>query len=187
MKKVQTRCAANHQWSVAQKSKGRRGVARICSAMGLVVLVGAIGIATARQGKPTTGGPVPVTVNGTSIVSDTDNIARQPFATRAYPSAASAATFTVPAGKRLVITDVAAFSYGSTTVEDVALYTTVAGLGAARTIPFTVNNQGMVYADASIMDFADPGTTVTVAIDDANGSDNAGMNVDMHGYYVNLP
>lgn len=118
-------------------------------------------------------------------IRDVNNPAEQPFAKRFYPSAASAATYTVPAGKRLVITDVAAFSYGSTTVEDVAVYATTAGVGGARLIPFTTNNHGIVYATSAVSIVADANSTVTVAIDDANGSDSAGMNVDVHGYFVN--
>ena len=118
-------------------------------------------------------------------IRDVDNPAQQPFAKRFYPSASSAATYTVPANKRLMITDVAAFSYGSTTVEDVAIYTTSAGVGSARVVPFTTNNHGLVYATSPVTIEADAKTTVTIAIDDASSTDNAGMNVDIHGYFVN--
>jgi len=116
---------------------------------------------------------------------DVNNPAEQPFAKRFYPSAASAATYVVPVGKRLVITDVAAFSYGSTTVEDVAIYATAAGVGGGRVIPFTTNNHGIVYATSAVSIVADAKSTVTIAIDDTNSSDSAGMNVDVHGYFVN--
>jgi hypothetical protein len=118
-------------------------------------------------------------------IRDVNNPAEQPFAKRFYPSAASAATYAVPAGKRLVITDVAAFCYGSTTVEDVAVYATTAGVGGARVIPFTTNNHGIVYATSAVTIVADAKSTVTIGIDDTSSSDSAGINVDVHGYFVN--
>jgi hypothetical protein len=163
---------------------------RVSGALCVITLMGVVGMMSAREGRTTTPVTDVLVTNGPSKPvhnSDIDNPGRTPFSVRVYPSAATAASFVVPAGKRLVITDVAAFSYDSTTVDDVAIYSTINGLGGARTIPFTVNNHGMVYADASIMDFADPGTTVSVAIDDANDTDNAGMNVDIKGYYVAIP
>jgi len=117
-------------------------------------------------------------------IHDVNNPVEKPFFRRFYPSAGSAATYQVPAGMRLLITDVSGFSYGSTTVEDIAVYTQAAGVGTARTIPFTTNNHGIVYAGSPVSIVADAGSTVTVAIDDANGSDAAGMNVDVHGYFV---
>jgi hypothetical protein len=129
--------------------------------------------------------PAANAVPAVQAIRDVNNPAEQPFAKRFYPSAASAATYTVPTGKRLVITDVAAFSYGSTTVEDVAIYTTTAGVGGARVIPFTVNNHGIVYATSAVSIVADAKSTVTIAIDDSDSTDHAGMNVDVHGYFVN--
>jgi hypothetical protein len=154
----------------------------------VAMAVVAIGIAAAAMGSAQSAEHLasitPVQVLNTAAVRDVNNPAHDPFAKRVYPSAANAASFTVPAGKRLIITQLAAFSYGSTTLEDFAVYTTTNGSGSAATVPATVNNQGMVYADSVMSVEADAGTTVTVAVDDSNGSDNAGMNVDLHGYYV---
>lgn len=127
----------------------------------------------------TTANPVPT--------KDVDNRARNAFATRLFPSPSNAAQITVPADKYLVIDSVTAFSFGSTTVEDVGVYTTTHGVGAGALIPFTVNNHGISYATGTFAIVADPGSTVTVVIDDSSQSDFAGMNVDLRGYYVTSP
>ncbi len=152
-------------------------------AMAACVIAAAPGLAA--QSTPAAATPAVNAAATVQAIRDVNNPAEQPFAKRFYPSAASVATYTVPAGKRLVITDVAAFSYGSTTVQDVAVYATTAGVGGARLIPFTTNNHGVVYATSAVSIVADANSTVTVAIDDTNSSDSAGMNVDVHGYFVN--
>jgi len=118
---------------------------------------------------------------------DVDSRARNAFATRLFPSVSSASQIVVPAGKYLVIDSVTAFSFGSTTVEDVGVYTTTNGVGAGALIPFTFNNHGISYATGTFAIVADPGSTVTIAIDDASQTDTAGINVDLRGYYVTSP
>ena len=162
-----------------------RIASRLLAGFGLAALVGASALVSSRPAQGT-GGPVPVQVIGTASVSQSDLGARQPFGMRLYPSIATPATFTVPAGKRLVIQDVAAFNYGGT-AKDVAIYTVVNGVSSGRVIPYNVTVGGTLYATASLTDYADPGTTVSVAVDDNNSSDTAGVNVDIHGYYVNIP
>ena len=159
---------------------------RLMAGFSSLALLASIGLFASRPAH-TAGGPVPVTVANTITNHDLDNAARQPFGIRVFPSSSSAATFVVPAGKRLVIQQISAFSNGSTTVEDVAVYTTISGTGTALIVPFTVNNHGIVYATQSVTDYADAGTLVQVIIDDTNPNDMAGLNVDIHGYYVDVP
>ena len=160
--------------------------ARLLAGVGTLTLLVGIGLISSRPAH-TAGGPIPVTVANTVENHDLDKPARQPFTIRVYPTASTPQNFTVPAGKRLVIQQVSAFNFGSTTVEDVALYSLVSGKASALLVPFTVNNQGIVYASQAVTDYADPGTTVTVALDDTNTADMAGNNVDIVGYYVDVP
>ncbi len=158
----------------------------LISGLTLLGLLAGLGLFASRPAH-TAGGPVPVTVANAIANHDLDNAARQPFGIRVFPSPKTFSTFVVPAGKRLVIQQISAFSFGSTTVEDVAVYTTTSGTGTALVVPYTVNNHGVVYAMQAVTDYADPGSTVTIAIDDANQNDTAGHNVDIHGYYVDVP
>jgi hypothetical protein len=63
-------------------------------------------VVSSRSGH-SAGGAVPVQVTGTTVVSDTDNAARHPFQYDLSPSSSTSssaiASYTVPAGKRLVI------------------------------------------------------------------------------------
>ncbi|HEY3783077.1 MAG TPA: hypothetical protein VGL56_18520 [Fimbriimonadaceae bacterium] len=146
--------------------------------------------------------PVPVQVYGTSAVQaqqtgtwnvnvtdvvpnkDINNIAHDPFATRVYPTVQQTVSFTVPAHKRLVINQFSGYDLSSGNVLDYVIYTTTNGAGGALVIPVTTHNGGYGYAIQPICLIADPGTTVSVAVDDSNSQDPAGVNVDIHGYYV---
>ena len=184
MKKVRTRIRPAAQQPAAVNSRRAYFPGAVATAV-IAVAIAAASVVSAQSNAHL--GTTPVTVMNTALVRDINNPSHDPFGKRLYPSAASAATFVVPAGKRLVITHLAAFSYGSTTLEDFALYTTTNGVGSAVTVPVTVNNHGIVYADSEFHAQADASTTVTVGVDDTNGSDSAGMNVDLEGYYVDAP
>jgi hypothetical protein len=136
-------------------------------------------IATLVQVSNTAANPVPTVA--------TDNPASQPFQTRVFPSANQFVSFQVPAGKRLVITDIQAFAFGnSSTLTDLELFSSTQGGSAGLLLPFGTNRNGLLFAGRQVTVFADPGTTVFVGVDDTNSQDNAGINVDIHGYYVNV-
>src|SRR5580700_2319299 len=81
------------------------------AASGLIVVLGAITLVTARPAKSVAGGPVPVVVNNATTQPvpnrDQDNPAQQPVQFTLLPSSltsgSNAQYFQVPAGKRLVI------------------------------------------------------------------------------------
>ena len=158
---------------------------RLLAGIGLLALLAAIGLVTSRPAH-SGGGPVPVTVVNAVTNHDGDNPALQPFAIRVFPTPKASVTFTVPTGKRLVIQQVSAFSFGSTTVEDVELFSVLAGKASTLRIPFTVNNHGIVYATQSLTHYADAGK-VEVKVDDTDVNDTRGLNIDITGYFVDVP
>jgi hypothetical protein len=158
----------------------------ILAALGASVV---FGLALSPQARAVASALVTITNTAANPVPtrNVDNRAQNAFATRLYPNASADASFTVPAGKYLVIDSVSAFVYGSTTVVDLGVYTTTNGIGAGALMPFAINNHGVNFASANFNLVADPGTTVTVLVDDTNYADSAGMNVDIRGYFVPAP
>ena len=120
---------------------------------------------------------------GYTPVRDVDNPGRQPFATVIFPNGnGGTATFTVPAGKRLVLTTFSA-TMPSATGNDLRLNTTVNGIDTLVVMPYTTRGS-ISYANLTgeALAHADPGTTVTLY--------NFGASVALatiHGYYVDVP
>jgi len=113
-----------------------------------------------------------------------DNAAFTAWGTRLFPNVRNYASFTVPAGKYLVINDISGFNNG-TTAQDMTIYVTSNGASLAKAIPFTQQSRGLWYLDNSpVFLVADPGSTVYATINDSNLNDGAGINIDIHGYYV---
>ncbi len=113
-----------------------------------------------------------------------DNPAFQGFGTRLFPSARNISTIVVPAGKYLVLTDISGFHNG-TTAYGVSIDVQSSGQIQEQKFPFDNFTYGLRYLrDGHTFLVADPGSTVYVYVDDLNDNDTAGINVDLHGYYV---
>jgi hypothetical protein len=124
----------------------------------------------------------PVSVTGT--VRDEQNPGRQPFSYVATVGPNSQLFFTVPTDKRLVMTYVDARSYGSPDI--ITIYSKVNSQPTLVRVPFSVSTSpDRHYANQQILGFADPGTMVGVYYF-AFGSD-LGAEVNIHGYYVDVP
>lgn len=120
-------------------------------------------------------------------VRSVDYSVSQAFGTRVFPNPRQPSTLTVPAGKRLVITSVSGFNNGPGTAADLEIDVTSGGQGSAQRIPFgaTQSATGQRYLEnANVFLVADPGTTVNFFISDSDYNDYAGINIDVHGYYV---
>ncbi|HTS21042.1 MAG TPA: hypothetical protein VMN79_04440 [Casimicrobiaceae bacterium] len=114
-----------------------------------------------------------------------DNPALSAWGVRVYPNVRAPVLFTVPAGKYLVINDVSGFTNGSTAY-DVEIGVTTNGGGSGKLIPFGPRGIGgwAYLVNTNTFLVADPGSTVAILIEDTDFNDGAGINVDLHGYYV---
>ncbi len=156
------------------------------------VTIAALGVlvSTLAPRAKSAGGAVAVQVTGTTVVSDTDNAARHPFQIALSPSStvSSSATdsYTVPAGKRLVIeyiscqlTQDPSGGYGY-----MYLVTTTGGnqefYKVIPPISSTVPQNQLVRL------YADPGTLVQADVIQSSGTSCGGL-VLVSGYLVNLP
>lgn len=135
--------------------------------------------------------PIPVTVSNSSLnIRDIDNGALQPVTISLSPNSASSTSatdsFTVPAGKRLVIEFVSAsntqYNAGGAATE--YLITTVGGNQAYFRIVNTVASTATVNMPVKI--YADPGTQVS-ALEQQLGGSSCGGIMNISGHYVNVP
>ena len=132
-----------------------------------------------------------VTVVNTSTnpvaVTSVDERLAQPFGFRTFPNVRQASTATVPAGKRMVITSVSGFNNGNGSASDLEVDLVSSGVGNAQRIPFSAAQSATALrylANENVFLVADPGTTVFFFISDSDFNDSAGINIDVHGYYV---
>ncbi len=104
------------------------------------------------------------------------------FAVRLFPTSNSPATFTVPAGKYLVVTSVNGFSFGGT-APDVELDGVVNGAYAGIRFPFNrPNSSANSYLQNTNTQYViDPGTTAYLYL---GSNDNGGYNIDIKGYFL---
>lgn len=156
------------------------GVAIACAvfALGLSQPVHAV-VAALVSVTNTSANPVPVT----SI----DDRVSNAFGTRVFPNVRAFASLIVPAGKRLVISGVSGFNNGNGSATDVEVIVTTSGAGSAQRIPFGApqSSTALRYLlNENVFLVADPGTTVYFFINDNDFNDSAGINIDVHGYYV---
>jgi len=127
----------------------------------------------------TSANPVPVT-------SVDDRVAHA-FGTRVYPNVRAYASLTVPAGKRMIITDVSGFNNGNGSASDLEVGVVSGGASTARRIPFGAPQSATALRyllNENLFLVADPGTTVYFFINDSDYNDSAGVNIDVHGYYA---
>jgi len=120
-------------------------------------------------------------------VASVDPRVAQPFGMRVFPNVRQYATFVVPAGKKLVITSVTGFNNGNGSVADLEVDVASNGVGSAMRIPFMApqSTTSLRYLAAhEVFLVADAGSTVYFSVTDSNFDDSAGVNIDVHGYYV---
>jgi len=116
-------------------------------------------------------------------VEDSVNDVPSLFGIRLSPSGQFPSTFTVPAGKRLVITQVSGFT-GSSSVEYLEIDGTFGTTVHSMTIPWGANTGTGSYIFEPTTFYANPGTIVTVRIADSDSTDTSGINMDIVGHYV---
>jgi len=156
------------------------GVAIACAvfALGLSQPVHAV-VAALVSITNTSANPVPVT--------SVDDRVTNAFGMRVYPNVRNYASFSVPAGKRLVISGISGFNNGNGSVTDVEVFVISNGNGSAQRLPFGApqSSTALRYLlNENVFLVADPGTTVYFFINDNDFNDSAGINIDVHGYYA---
>ena len=120
-------------------------------------------------------------------VASVDDRVAHPFAQRVFPNVRSYATLTVPAGKKLVIDSVTGFNNGNGSASDLEVDLVSNGAGNALRIAFGAAQSATsqrYLLDTKVFLVADPGSTVYFFIGDSDFNDSAGVNIDVHGYYV---
>ena len=161
---------------------------RLLAGAGLLTLLGGLGLFASSRPARSVGGPVPVSVANTVQNSDVDNPARQPVQFVAQPDTSGTGRddaeedIPVPAHKRLVIEYVSAAlgtGSGSVTME------TVSG-GKLAAYYFIENDTAHLHHFLPTRIYADPGTNVSVFVDSNDGNRVYG-DVEISGYYVNVP
>ena len=132
-----------------------------------------------------------VTIVNTSAnpvpVAAVDDRVTQAFGFRTFPNVRQVSTVTVPAGKRMVITSVTGFNNGNGSASDVEVDLTSNGQVNAHRISFAAPQSATALhylSNSNVFLVADPGTTVYFSINDSDFNDSAGINIDVHGYYV---
>ena len=156
------------------------GIAGACAvlALGLSREVHAVASALVTVVN-TSANPIPVT--------HVDERVTQAFGFRTFPNVRASSTVTVPAGKRMVITGVSGFNNGNGSASDLEVDVVTNGVGNAQRIPFATSQSATALrylANENVFLVADPGTTVFFFISDSDFNDSAGINIDVHGYYV---
>ena len=131
-----------------------------------------------------------VTVTNTSAnavpVTAVDNAVLYPFGQRLFPNVRQYATITVPAGKKLVINSITGFNNSNGSVDALEVGLVSNGVPSGMRIPFLPppNNGWRPLSNTPVFLVADAGSTVYITVDDGNVNDGAGVNVDVHGFYV---
>ena len=132
-----------------------------------------------------------VTIVNTSAnpvpVAAVDDRVTQAFGFRTFPNVRAFSTVTVPAGKRMVITSVSGFNNGNGSASDLEVDLVSNGQGNAHRISFAAPQSATslrYLSNSNVFLVADPGTTVYFFISDSDFNDSAGINIDVHGYYV---
>ncbi len=156
------------------------GIASACAVLALGLSREVHAVASALVTVVNTGAnPVPV--------SSVDDRAAHAYGQRVFPSVHGTASIVVPADKRLVITEVTGFNNGDGSISDLEVDLISGGQVNATRIPFgtTASSTFLRFLqNYNVTMVADPGTTVYFFIDDANPSDFAGVNIDVHGYWA---
>jgi len=130
------------------------------------------------------------------VIKDLDEPARQPFQTRLLCSTTAAgsiycqASYTVPAGKELVIeyVQVSSTENGGSGTYYYGLQTTAAGQTPPYVFaPGTRASSNYPIGDHLVRIYADPGSTVTFTGFETNNTGNVIFAMVLSGYLVNVP
>ncbi len=156
------------------------GAAGACAALALGLSQPVHAVAAALVSVTnTSANPVPV--------ASVDERVTRPFGTRIYPNVRAYASITVPADKRLVITNVSGFNNGNGSLSDIEVGVTSAGTGTAQRFPFGAPQSGTALryvTSQNVFLVADAGSTVYFFANDSDFNDSAGVNIDVKGYYT---
>ena len=158
---------------------------RLTAGFGTAALVASIGLFALSRPAHTAGGPVQVVVANTLANRDAENPGRQPFALRLIFHPSQPATFDVPAGKRLVLTQLYAHTASQSAtglryISEVNQHTT------EIQVPFTdgTANTGFArFSNQQVTSYADGGTSVEIFFFD---SGNSSVVVNLTGYFVDV-
>jgi hypothetical protein len=113
-----------------------------------------------------------------------DHFALHAWGQRVFPSPSFASKIQVPADRYLVIDSVSGFAF-SATVLAVGVNVVTNGVVVAQDVAFDPARSGESYLKPnSIHVVADPGSTVTITVEDAVFNDPGGINIDLGGYFV---
>lgn len=162
----------------------------LLAAIGGVCVLTTLVLFTSRSGH-TAGGAVAVQVTNTPLPTiNTDNPARQPFQYTLTPGSATSSSatdsYSVPAGKRLVIEYISAqlTQYPASGYGYLYLITTAGGNQAYYKVVPPISST--VPQNQSLRIYADPGTSVQASVTQSSGT-SCGGNLILSGYLVNLP
>jgi hypothetical protein len=157
-------------------------------------------INSAAQPVPVTGSVTVANVgSGRLLVRDVDNPARQPFETNQNCSPSGGAlgcqmSFTVPAGKRLVIEYASMHaSIPAGEVAELAIGTTVAGTFVEHVLPLTPPSMpfaagGLVARVGQVVRlYADPGTVIFLNVGRSGVGTPTNFSVSISGHLVDVP
>jgi hypothetical protein len=157
-----------------------------------VPVTGTVGITT-NQPVPVTGSVTVATTEGNPLlVSDVNNIAREPFQ-RILFLPAGPTSFVVPAGKSMVIEFASMNTAVDTGCRVVALViqTTLAGTTAGFSLPPThaiLPGRNFDTVGQQVRIYADPGTQVSFSpFTQTSGSCNLIGSISISGYLVDVP
>jgi hypothetical protein len=165
----------------------KRFKAHILAAVGLLILAAVIAAMTPKR---------VLAALGYTPVFDISNPALQPFSHEfhiSFPNGSVGTdTFTVPAGKRLVIETVTGAAFLSPGVNvDFAMDVALNGAfvrynfqSASAGVFFNLERHHTAHA---VRIYADPGTTIRAIVQKSNSSTAGGGNISIAGHFVNLP
>ena len=159
---------------------------RLTAGFGTAALVASVGFFASSRPAHTAGGPLPVAVANTVASRDAENPGRQPFALRLIFHPSQPATFDVPAGKRLVLTQLYAHTASQTAV-GLRYISEVNRQTTEIQLPFTdgTANTGFVrFSNQQVTSYADGGTSVEIIFFDTG---NSSVVVNLTGYFVDVP
>ena len=162
---------------------------RLLAGFGTAALVAAVGFFASSRPAHTAGGPIPVTVANIVQNRDADNFDKQPFVKQMTLTTlggdSATASFTVPAGKRLVVETVTA--YRSAVAQpnarvQIFLRATVGGASGLFALPLLAGDTRVSTEPLRFR--ADPQTTVLVIASLNTPVSSEEDDVTISGYYV---
>ncbi len=177
---------------------------RLLAGFGTAALVAGVGLFASSRPARTAGGPVPVTVTNTVPVTalaplpttSADAPAKQGVQSSANLFLSGSESFvtedvyTVPAGKRLVIETVSAFTNGSNDTHHYSIfYRSTGGLGSGFTygsFAMVPNGSPLTSGESHPHQYADAGSHFYIQVDRAEASGVSIVSITFTGYLVDI-